>query len=141
MAEAAYRVLVVDDDRLVAELIGTIAAHLGFRVELTHSAAEFQRRYVLFDPHIIMLDLAMPVMDGIELLGFLERAQSKARIVIASGFDDAILEAAARLGQAQGLTIVGSLKKPIAAAALRALLDRARRDIEAAARGTGSRAC
>lgn len=127
-----YRVLIVDDTESVARTIATVARSSGFEVELTLSAAEFQVRYVLFKPDIVVLDLAMPETDGIELLRFLEKAQSQARLIIVSGFDDNVLEGASRLGAARGLKVAGSLRKPIRAAALRELLAAAQRDMEEA---------
>ena len=62
---------------------------------------------------MIILDLGMPETDGIEMLRFLADERVTARILIISGFDDKILDAANRLGSARGLNMAGVLRKPV----------------------------
>src|SRR3546814_12930165 len=64
----------------------------------------------------------MPGTDGIELLRFLSAERSRARILLMSGFDARIREAALLLGEAHALDMVGIVAKPVRAAELRALL-------------------
>jgi EAL domain-containing protein (putative c-di-GMP-specific phosphodiesterase class I) len=64
----------------------------------------------------------MPEVDGIELLRFLAEADCEASIILMSGFDAHVLQAAAELARAQGLRVVGSVKKPIRLEELEPLL-------------------
>ena len=52
-------------------------------------------------------------MDGVELLRFLAEEDSRATVLIVSGFDRRVLESAFRLGEALGLRMVGPLEKPV----------------------------
>jgi YesN/AraC family two-component response regulator len=52
-------------------------------------------------------------MDGVELLRFLAEEDSRATVLIISGFDRRVLESAFRLGEAMGLRMVGPLEKPV----------------------------
>jgi FixJ family two-component response regulator len=52
-------------------------------------------------------------MDGVELLRFLAEQDSRAPVLIISGFDRRVLEAAFRLGEALGLSMLGPLEKPV----------------------------
>lgn len=120
--KAANRLLVVDDDVDIATLIQTVAAGCGYEVEIATDKTAFLRQVESGFPTHIVLDLNMPTADGIELLRVLSEKRSAARIVIASGVDGRVVEAARRIGQERGLDVVGTLLKPFRTAALRELL-------------------
>ncbi len=69
-----------------------------------------------------MLDLNMPGTDGIQILRGLAADQCAADVVVSSGADSSILEAAMRLGHERGLKMSGSLPKPIRIETLREML-------------------
>ena len=71
---------------------------------------------------MICLDLAMPGSDGIEMLRFLAAEECRARILVVSGYNSAMVQMAVRLGEALGLEMAGVLGKPIRIADLRNLL-------------------
>jgi DNA-binding response OmpR family regulator len=63
----AHRALVVDDERALAELVGSYLTRDGFEVTLAHDgqrAVELAREV---DPDVLVLDLGLPVMDGVEV--------------------------------------------------------------------------
>jgi DNA-binding NarL/FixJ family response regulator len=50
-------------------------------------------------PDVVVLDMAMPVMDGLEALPHIKRACPTARVLVVSGFDDAtVARSAAEVG-------------------------------------------
>jgi CheY-like chemotaxis protein len=62
-------VLVVDDDRELAESVGDALAELGYRVECLHDGSAALERLASGPlPAAIILDLLMPRMDGLEFL-------------------------------------------------------------------------
>ncbi len=61
------RVLVVDDEPLVRELLGQELAGEGYRVETVDGAAAALDRLRGDDYHLVLLDMKMPGMSGIEL--------------------------------------------------------------------------
>lgn len=65
----AARVLVVDDDEVVLASVSKILSREGLRVECVSSATEGLARLDADAFDLLMVDLMMPVMDGIELLG------------------------------------------------------------------------
>jgi DNA-binding NarL/FixJ family response regulator len=91
------RVLVVDDAANLRELL-TILLDIEDDFEVVGTAADGQQAVAAAErlqPDIVLLDLAMPVMDGLQALPLLRTHLPKARIVIFSGFEHAALAAEA----------------------------------------------
>ncbi|HEU5482134.1 MAG TPA: response regulator [Sphingomicrobium sp.] len=116
------RLLVIDDEPTLAEFVAHVASDCGFLPVLTADDGEFRSAFRTDPPDIVVLDLGMPGMDGIELLRFLAAENSRAPVLIISGFDRRVLESAFRLGQALGLQMIGPLEKPVRVEALEGLL-------------------
>jgi DNA-binding response OmpR family regulator len=118
----ARRLLIVDDDLPVAELIERVAQRQGFDTLVARDPARFAEVWQAFDPDIILLDIVMPELDGIALLHQLAAAECRARVILISGSDPYLLECGQRLGQAYGLQSVQCLHKPIGLSELRSSL-------------------
>ena len=131
MAASAGRLLVIDDEPAVGTFIGRVARRAGFDVIVTADAADFRQRVRGWKPALIVLDLGMPETDGIELLRFLADERATARILIISGFDEKILDAAERLGAARGLNMAGVLRKPVLIEELTQTLRKVGHDVSA----------
>ena len=116
------RLLVIDDQPDILEFIGQVAEAVGYSVTLTGSAAQFHEELTRFAPSVIILDLQMPDVDGIELIRHLSRQQIRARVLIASGMDSRVLASAEQLGRSLGLNMLGVMQKPIMLADLEAVL-------------------
>jgi EAL domain-containing protein (putative c-di-GMP-specific phosphodiesterase class I) len=118
----ANRVLVIDDDHTVCELVSALARTMGLTCDATRDPATFLDR-VTPETSLILLDLMMPEMDGIEVLRLLGERRCKARILLMSGMDKRVLETAERLAQSLGLAVVGHLQKPFPLPELKSVLD------------------
>jgi DNA-binding NarL/FixJ family response regulator len=95
------RVLVVDDAANLRELL-TVLLDVEDDFEVVGTAADGVQalaRADALEPDIVLLDLAMPVMDGLQALPALRARLPQARIVIFSGFEH---EALAREALAAG---------------------------------------
>ena len=68
---AGQRLLVVDDEPAFGEFARKVAAGLGFAVEVTTDGYAFKQRYDDFDPTVVMVDLFMPDIEGMELVQWL----------------------------------------------------------------------
>jgi DNA-binding response OmpR family regulator len=122
MTAPTRRLLLIDDEPQMRTFLFRVAQDCGYEVRLTDNAAGFKEACASWSPDIVILDLVMPQVDGIELLRFLAEKASKTRILIISGFDPKVLDAAYRLGAAHGLSMIGALSKPVRVAELRAIL-------------------
>jgi DNA-binding response OmpR family regulator len=110
---ARPRLLVVDDEPLVGRMLSHAASECGFEPALAADMAGFRREYEAATPEVVLLDLSLRGGDGVELMRFLAEKKSKALVLIVSGFDQRVVEAAERLGKALGLRVGGCLTKPI----------------------------
>lgn len=110
---ARRRLLIIDDDLSVARFLAHAAEECGHEAIITVSAESFRSQYLACEPDVVVLDLALPRSDGVELLRFLAEEKCVALILPISGFDERVLEAAVRLGTALGLRMAGPLQKPV----------------------------
>lgn len=116
------RLLVIDDNLDFCNFVRNVAQECGYAAAIAGDARDFMTKYSAFKPTVIVVDLAMPEVDGIELLRFLSDSECDASLLIVSGFDPTVLEAAARLGVARGLRMAGTLSKPVRVAQLDGVL-------------------
>jgi EAL domain-containing protein (putative c-di-GMP-specific phosphodiesterase class I) len=117
------RLLVLDDDEAVGLSIGGFAEDSGFESRVATDPVLFLRHAHEWQPTHIVLDLIMPHTDGVEVLNELARQGCSAKIVLMSGADRRVLDAARRSSVEQGLEVTGTLSKPFAPHTLLALLD------------------
>ncbi len=79
------RILVVDDDPAVLEVIKEYLEPFGFLVDTAQNARE--ALYLTGKkPALILLDIAMPEMDGVDLYPLLREAAPEAKIIICTGY-------------------------------------------------------
>ena len=116
------RLLVIDDESSICDVISTIAEDAGYDVCATTSAADFKRYVASNDPTVIVLDVVMPETDGIELLRYLAECNCKAPILIMSGHRT-YLGLSEALGRALGMPAVTAVPKPLEIGRVRSFLE------------------
>lgn len=116
------RLLVVDDEPDFAAFVRRVAESQGLEVRVTLSARDFKAVYPGFDPTVIVMDIVMPELDGIELMQWLVQNRCAARIIIMSGYSPEYAKAAELIAQVRGALSVVSLQKPVPLATLEAAL-------------------
>jgi two-component system OmpR family response regulator len=67
MPAKKLRVLVVDDELNIAELVGTALSYEGFEVKLAHDGAGAIAAVQDFVPDLVVLDVMLPDLDGFEV--------------------------------------------------------------------------
>ncbi|MEH6436989.1 response regulator [Massilia sp. DD77] len=117
---APKRVLVLDDDRFVLEVLEEMLAAAGpYHVATEEDARIALARLGEHRPDVVILDLMLPDMDGIEFLQAAAVQGFRGKVVVLTALDDGLRDAACDLARALGLEVSGGFSKPIGAAQLR----------------------
>jgi CheY-like chemotaxis protein len=113
------RVLIADDD---AETRGMLRELLeGEGVVVVADAAdgsEAVRLTVEHSPDVVLIDVRMPEMDGIEATRIITASESSTRVVVLSSFEDRVLKQAAAQAGASAYVVKGASTEPILEAVL-----------------------
>ncbi len=78
----AVRILIVDDDRAICEYMQTLLEKDGFAVTTLSDPTEVESEIRRTSYHVIILDLMMPKLDGIEVLKRIRAADNDIAVVI-----------------------------------------------------------
>jgi CheY-like chemotaxis protein len=100
------RVLIVDDDRLVADTLTLIFERNGFNAKAAYSADEALECSREFTPNLLLCDVTMPARDGLSLVEDMTREQPACRILVLTGFYSnlkSVREQASRLARPLGV--------------------------------------
>ncbi len=114
------RILVVDDEVNARTALAELLRDEGFEIETAADAFKALGKYDAFSPHLVLTDLKMPGMDGIELVKKIHAMEDPAAVVVMTAFG-AVQSAveAMRAGAVEYLT------KPLDFDELVVVLDRA----------------
>lgn len=115
--------LVVEDDTFQRQLIVSMLRLLG-AVTIFETSDGKQALAVLCDPQskpidLVICDLHMPVMDGLEFLRHLSQGDHRPAVLIVSLLDSKLLSQADRMAKKYGIRLLGSLRKAITLNALK----------------------
>jgi PAS domain S-box-containing protein len=80
------RVLVVDDNPDFAEMLAEAVEGLGYRTAIAHDGAEALTVAREFDPHIALVDIGLPIMDGYELAERLRSQRQDLTLLAITGY-------------------------------------------------------
>jgi len=126
MSHNGIRVVVVDDDAFTLKCLLHMLIRLGYTsVECQESGARALEIACSPDPpDLILLDLYMPGMDGMELVRKLAENRYAGSILLVSGEDERVIQMAELLIQAHHLAVLGHLRKPVDVADLEEMMAR-----------------
>ena len=117
--------MVVDDDKDALEVYRTRLNHAGFDVEVAESAEQALSRVKKFDPGLIVTDVRMSGMTGLELLSKIREAMEGVYVVVMTGHDD--METAVTAMKSGAFDF---LVKPVDPKVLQALAERCFRELD-----------
>src|SRR3954468_7379642 len=99
------RILVVDDEANARTALAELLRDEGYEAETAADAFKALGKYESFAPHIVVTDLKMPGMDGIELVKKIRATDEVTGIIVMTAFGDVQSAIAAmRAGAAEYLT-------------------------------------
>ena len=124
-----HLIYAIDDDLLLGDIFSYVGEATGFDVEIVPSGKVLKNKLRKKRPDLLVMDIVMPNMDGIELINWFAEIQCKLPVVLMSGYDSSYLNAAAKLAAAQKINVVGRLQKPIAIETLEKLFRKLKLDL------------
>lgn len=87
-----YRILIADDEEHNRTLLLDLLRPLGFQIQTASNGAEALTLATTFQPHLILMDIRMPVMDGLAATSAIRQSPALKEIIIlavsASAFKD-----------------------------------------------------
>lgn len=93
------RVLVVDDDEEFSRLLADYLTRWGYKAQYTIDDKEALNEYLVFRPHVVLLDVRLPRVDCLTLLREMLAEDPEVSVIVISGFvDQDIARQAIRLG-------------------------------------------
>ena len=79
-----YRILIVEDDSTISEQIGKFLGKWGHETACVTDFENILPQFVAFDPHLVLLDIGLPEMDGFALCSRI-RAVSSTPVIFVTG--------------------------------------------------------
>lgn len=115
----AVRILIVDDDPAICEYMQTLLQNDGFEVETTSDAESAPERVRVGRYHLVVLDLMMPKLHGLDVLSRIRAKDADVAVVIFTGYPDL-----ASAVQSMKLDAVDYVQKPFQVDEMRAVIAR-----------------
>lgn len=119
-------VLVVDDDEFSRE---ALRRQLGFlKVTDIHMAYDGRNAMAVLDamvraPDFLICDIYMPNMDGIEIITELVKREFRGALILMSGGNQDMLQAARNIATMRGLRVLATFTKPLKHESLRQMME------------------
>lgn len=95
----AKTVLIIDDDELFLMTMRNVLEDAGYRVLSTADGPQGVQIYMEQKPDLVLLDLGLPSMSGIDVLRQVKNSDARSKVVIVTGYAaDESLKEVSRLG-------------------------------------------
>lgn len=116
----AYGILIIEDEATLAKNMKTYLERHGYEARIAQSAEEGFQQLETFKPDIILLDLRLPGLNGLEALARIRQNSPEVKIVMITAHGN--IETAVEAMKAGAYDF---LSKPLVLAKLKVLLDKA----------------
>jgi len=81
-------VLIIDDDTLICKTLSGHLSKQGFDVQVAEEGEEGVRKFREFNPDVVILDVRLPDLDGIEVLRQIRELSKKTYVLMMTAYDD-----------------------------------------------------
>ncbi len=99
------RILIIDDDEGIRNLIASILSNDQYQIEQAENGHQALEIFHTFQPHIIILDVIIPEMSGIDILNEIRKIDNQVKIIMISGWHDlGIVKESIELGATDFIT-------------------------------------
>jgi len=116
------RVLIIDDEEAICELIEAVAESAGFDARSASTPDDIETAIMgRFD--LVVLDLSLGLLDGIEVMGKLGEAHRGLPVILVSGADQTLLDTAGRIAEMHRLRVLGAFTKPFSLDVLKSTMN------------------
>jgi len=106
-------IYIIDDEPQTVALLTEYVELVGYEAKtFVEAEAFFEEKITITDGSMMVLDLNMPKMDGIEVMRQMVETGRLLPLVLVSGYDSGVLHSAEQLAKAYSLDIVATLAKP-----------------------------
>jgi DNA-binding NtrC family response regulator len=87
-SNAEYVVLIVDDDNALCYALSKFFSDLGYTTVLAFNGLQAVELFNELHPHLVILDIHMPVMDGIQFLNSTRKNGSNIPVIVTTAHPD-----------------------------------------------------
>jgi two-component system, NtrC family, response regulator HydG len=115
----SVRIMIVDDDQDLAESLADLLAATGYEVEIAGNGQEAVEKIRDKDFDVTLMDVRMPVMNGVDSFFAIRELKPQARVVMMTGYAEPFMDRAIAAGA------LGPLQKPFSMQAMLEAVDRA----------------
>ena len=88
MVQKTIKILVVDDEEYICEILHEFLSLQGYQVDTAANGEDALKKYEADLPDVVLLDIKMPGMGGVDILRRIKEIDSKPGIVMLSAFGD-----------------------------------------------------
>ncbi len=82
------KILVVDDEEAIRSLYKMELEDAGFKVETAGSGEQALEKLAAFEPDLVTLDIKMPGMSGLEVLGEIRKRTKELPVILCSAYGE-----------------------------------------------------
>ena len=121
-------ILILEDDDFQRQILVNILRSLGatsiLEAENGVQALEIIRGAKSNPIEVVLCDLNMPEMDGMEFLRHIGKEHHNIAVIITSALDSKLLASVSRMTELHGIKLLGAIEKPVMLATLKELLSK-----------------
>jgi two-component system, NtrC family, nitrogen regulation response regulator NtrX len=78
-------ILIIEDDKAIVDITRMILEHDGYKIDHAFNGKDGLEKYKQIDPDVVLLDIRMPKMDGIEVLQEIKKIDKDSIVIMISG--------------------------------------------------------
>lgn len=113
-SRSEHKIIVIDDDNFMIKIVTRLLASMGQNDVNSATNGKAAVKLMAGDKFdLVISDLNMPGMDGIELLRHMADMEHRPSVILMSGVDKKILTSAERLAKVHQLSLLGTMAKPV----------------------------